>query len=100
MPVIKARKKPVEIEAMQWDGHNTSEVIDWILANGPRTACWVEAVATFTYVKPQCIEIDTLEGVMEAMVGDWIIRGVEDEFYPCKPQIFDKTYDVVEDVLP
>ena len=42
------------------------------------------------------IEIPTLEGVMEAQVGDYIIKGVDGEFYPCKPEIFHKTYEVIK----
>jgi hypothetical protein len=47
------------------------------------------------YGRVSCVFIKTLEGVMRADVGDWIIRGVNGEFYPCKPDIFEKTYEAV-----
>jgi hypothetical protein len=91
MTALKFRKRPVVIEAMQWTGENTSAVIDWVLANGPRAARWHEADEFVG--GGQHIAIDTLEGTMRAVVGDWIIRGVQDEFYPCKPDIFEATYE-------
>lgn len=83
------RKKPVEIEAWQarfyLDFHDISA---WINANGG------EAVATQRHSGPAFLEIHTLEGVMRADVFDWVIRGVQGEFYPCKPEIFEATYEV------
>lgn len=81
----KFRKKPVEIEAWQFDGSwasampivQMSENISWSDHSGGRVA------------------IETLEGTMEASPGDWIIRGVKGEFYPCKPDIFAVTYQEV-----
>lgn len=96
------RKKPVRIEAVQWTGgpNAASPIIDWILRGGG-TARWDEAFETFSSPvdgatvpgKPERIEIDTLEGTMLALPGDWIIRGVKGEFYPCKPDIFAATYE-------
>jgi hypothetical protein len=96
----KFRKKPVEIDAMQWDGapENAGLIIDWMLANGTtatfactdtdqRTECDADT--------PHVIKIKTLEGTMAASVGDWIIRGIQGEFYPCKPDIFEATYEPV-----
>jgi hypothetical protein len=98
----KFRKKPVVIEAMQWTGDNTSEVIDWVLAMGNRVARWHGAIYGTADVagllSPQYIVIDTLEGTMRADVGDWIIRGVQGEHYPCKPDIFEATYEAVEEM--
>lgn len=71
-------KKPVSIEAFIWTGEN-KEAIETFL-NG------------FGYVKGDYVEIGTLEGLMVASIGDYIIKGVEGEFYPCKPDIFKKTY--------
>lgn len=102
------RKKPVVIDAMQWNGGPgaASEVIDWILATGERSARWHEEVeahpeawhgSTFlpaTPATPEHIAIDTLEGTMRADVGDFIIRGVQGEHYPCKPDIFAATYEL------
>lgn len=79
----KFRKRPVVIDAVQWT--NKPGCLDAILALG----------ATFIFAAdgtPDLI-IETLEGDMRANVGDWIIRGVKGEFYPCKPDIFDATYD-------
>jgi hypothetical protein len=85
MPLF--RKKPVVIEAIKWTGENADEV-QTFLHNGhkPFAAGWV---------KGRYVEIGTLEGLMVASIGDWIIRGVKDEFYPCKPDIFDQTYEPV-----
>lgn len=82
------RKKPIVIEAAQYDGDNEFDIKDW--AQGVITS-------PFTYGKnPPNLEIKTLEGVMQANVGDWIIKGVKGEFYPCKPDVFAATYEPVE----
>lgn len=100
----KFRKKPVEIEARQWDGTSPSAppIIDWILDNGG-TANYVcsntdRCIATDGDC-PHWIVIHTLEGDMQASAGDWIIRGVQGEFYPCKPDIFDATYESVPSIV-
>ena len=83
--VRKFRKKPVTIEAVQiTDEKSVLDIEQWI--NNPTTG--------FSTTPPK-IWIHTLEGVMEAEVGDWIIKGVEGEFYPCKNSIFIKTYQEV-----
>jgi hypothetical protein len=91
MTVCSYRKKPVVIQAMHWDGTVTAAmpIVDWILAGGG-TASWFDAVTS------SVLRIDTLEGTMIAAAGDWIIRGVQGEFYPCKPDIFEATYDAVD----
>lgn len=105
MEVKRYRKKPVEVEAVQWAGGSeaATPIIDWILTNGG-TARWHEereAVRdphtgeAVLDAEPEHLEIDTLEGTMWALPGDWIIRGVAGEFYPCKPSIFDTTYEPV-----
>jgi hypothetical protein len=81
----KYRKQPVEIDAVRWLGVNYPEVDDFIEYKHE------------TFPSSGLITIDTLEGQMKARVGDYIIKGVEDEYYPCKPNIFDKTYEKVED---
>ncbi|WNT44267.1 hypothetical protein SEA_CANDC_55 [Microbacterium phage CandC] len=90
--VRKARKKPVEIEFMVWPGGaaNATPVINWVLEMGG-TARWREADAML----PELITIDTLEGTMQASPGDVIIRGVKGEFYPCKPDIFAQTHEII-----
>jgi hypothetical protein len=90
---MKFRKKPVVIEAMQFNKNDGSgyEILNWannlIYADDPK-APWIGWVN-------DRIRIPTLEGVMDATPGDWIIRGRKGEFYPCKPDIFEATYDPV-----
>ena len=79
--IKKYRKKQVVIEAIQWVGNNLSEIDNFI----GRTVDNKETT----------LVIHTLEGDMEASIGDYIIKGVNGEFYPCKPDIFDKTYEEV-----
>lgn len=79
--IKKFRKKPVIIEAIQWNGENLSE-IDEFTKNEVKNH---ESV----------LIIPTLEGDMYASLNDYIIKGVNGEFYPCKPDIFDKTYEEV-----
>ncbi len=92
--MAKYRKKPVVIEAIQWNGDNLKEVIAFT-GMSPSALRWTweefeEIVAT------DGLKIFTLEGTMMASVGDWIICGVNGELYPCKPDIFEKTYELVE----
>jgi hypothetical protein len=82
----KYRKKPVVIEAVQFDGTDPS--VDWLLP---------QLMAGDIGRTHNKLFIKTLEGVMEAAIGDYIIKSVKGEFYPCKPDIFDKTYEVVTD---
>ena len=85
----KYRKKPVVIEAMVWDGnvHIGHPVAAWIRAN--------MGDYNWTAHTPQKLSINTLEGPITASPGDYIIRGVQGEFYPCKPDIFAATYERV-----
>ena len=78
-------KKPVEIEAVQWTGENLLEVLNFC------SSC-------FSYERngQQVLTISTLEGNMNASHGDFIIKGVKGEFYACKPDIFEMTYDKVD----
>lgn len=90
----KFRKKPVVIEAVQWNGKNFDEISDF-------TGDWhghklAHEDAEQAALKLGIIHIDTLEGMMSASKGDWIIKGVHGEFYPCKPDIFEKTYEPVD----
>lgn len=87
---MKYRKKPVVIEAVRFDGNNRREVLSFIYPDmsedGLRGA---EAMAL-------PVVIGTLEGDMTVNPGDFVIRGVAGEFYPCKPNIFAATYEPVE----
>jgi hypothetical protein len=78
--MAKYRKKPVVIEAFQLNKNNWDELQEW--CDGQQHP--VEGIF-----------INTLEGKMTANFGDWIIKGVNGEFYPCKPDIFEKTYELV-----
>jgi len=88
------RKKPIEIEAIQFTGENKKEVLDFIgyelsedNEEGKKKSrqYFFDAVGKFIII--------TLEGDMIADAGDYIIKGVKGEFYPCKPDIFELTYD-------
>jgi len=90
------RKKPVVIEAVLWTGENHREMNDFLLGN-PND---------YLKSKGENFEIDhakvvggliikTLEGEHIASIGDYIIKGVKGEFYPCKPDIFEATYEAV-----
>lgn len=82
---MKFRKKPVVIEAMQFDGDNGHLILSWMHGPGLHSPISGERE----------LKILTLEGEMTAAVGDWIICGVKGEFYPCKPDIFEATYEPV-----
>lgn len=84
--MTKYRKKPVVIEAIQWTGDNLKECLDFMKLSN----------RTYTVHKDKII-IYTLEGAMMTSIGDYIIKGVSGEFYPCKPDIFEKTYEKVEE---
>ena len=81
----KYRKKPVVIEAVQLTKDNRAEVKHWIDTEGNRPS---DGSKSGLY-------ITTLEGIMIARWGDWIIKGVMNEFYPCNPKIFEMTYEEV-----
>jgi len=78
------KKKPVEIQALEWTGVNQDELYNFVPAHIRRE----EADGLY---------LTTLEGDHKANIGDFIIRGVKGEFYPCKPDIFALTYDEVEE---
>jgi hypothetical protein len=91
--MAKFRKRPVVIEAVQWNNLNHEE----IRAFAP-SAIGPSLESETAYLAGQSAPIfsmliSTLEGSMKAMPGDWIIKGVSGEFYPCKPDIFAKTYE-------
>lgn len=88
---MQYRKKPVVIEAFQWLGYADGKPIT---ANWPQWACDAE-LGTSQWMDVESLVIETLEGNMVAGKGDWIIRGVKGELYPCKPDIFAMTYEEV-----
>lgn len=83
-PNRRFRKRPVVIEAVRWTGSNQQEIHDF-----------TEGTAKFSGDERYGwdLRIPTLEGVHRAAEGDWIIRGVQGEFYACKPDIFEATYE-------
>ena len=85
---MKFINKRVVIEAVHWNGIKVSETPEWIL----------EALNSGVLVRfGDKVQVRTLEGVMTASPGDYIIKGVDGELYPCKPDIFEKTYEKVEE---
>lgn len=93
---MKYRKKPVVIEAIRWDGHNLREIIDFTGWHPSASQKWTWDEYK-QVVEREGLKIFTLEGQMNADVGDYIIKGVKGEFYPCKPDIFEQTYDVLKE---
>lgn len=95
------RKKPVHVKAMQWDGtaEGATPIINWILENGGNASYQCSNLARCAEHDgdtPHWIAIRTLEGTMYATLHDHVIQGVQGEFYPCRNDIFQKTYDAVE----
>ena len=90
--MAKYRKKPVEIEAHKFDGSSTSvgQIKNWIESGVFRHA------EISTRDCGRTLEIPTLEGLMTATAGDMIIKGLAGEFYPCKPDIFAESYELVD----
>ena len=86
----KFRKKPVVIEAMEITSDGWPDVCSWVNSGLPPEAN--------SRCSPQGrgLAIRTLGGTMYGMIGDWVIKGVKGEFYPCKPDIFISTYEPVE----
>lgn len=99
MDANRFRKKPVEIEAVRWTGENVIEVYSFMHGNpgwkhGIETPAWDDFVHLHSG-KPWIIS--TLEAKEHTVaVGDWIIKGVQGEFYSCKPDIFEATYEQVD----
>ena len=92
---MKYRKKPLVIEAWQWNGNlleNCKDVPQWIW-----DAEEEDDLKLYYDWEPEdrFIEIETLEGTMRGEIGDYIIKGIQGELYPCKPDIFLKTYEEV-----
>jgi hypothetical protein len=94
---MKYRKKPVVIEAVRWTGENHREMWDFLTG---RTDDYMDSRGDTFYIDHGRIEggliINTLEGEHLASIGDYIIKGVAGEFYPCKPDIFAQTYEPVQ----
>lgn len=95
----KFRKKPVVVEAFQmtearrWNNRDWPEWLKaaWQKERSDDGALWCDETPPRTY-----LHISTLEGDLDIAWGDWIIRGVQAEIYPCKPDIFEKTYEALD----
>lgn len=84
--VKKFRKKPVVIKAIQYTGRNVTAIQGFTHGQA----------GVLTHGDDSIFAVDTLEGTMVIDIGDWIIKGVKGEFYPCKPDIFEMTYEAVD----
>ena len=82
--ILTVRKKPVIVQAMKYTGDNISNLGAW-------------SCGAVEYPDDALI-VRTLEGTMIAEIGDYIIKGIKGEFYPCKPDIFEATYEIVTEV--
>lgn len=103
--MAKYRKKPVVIEAIQYKiveeipckygvakKTNINEIAQFMKVNSLREV----TTPNDTSEGETFLPIDTLEGIMKASIGDYIIKGIQGEFYPCKPDIFEQTYELAE----
>lgn len=88
---MRFRKKPVEVEAIVWNGHNVDEIKAFCNGAERFETTDKDVNGNTNYF----LYIHTLEGKMYSSIGDYIIKGVNGEFYPCKPDIFEKTYDAI-----
>lgn len=96
--VKQYRKKPVVVEAVQLDNLNASDITRWIGKDKAKLNLESDTAYQAGKAPPMfSVTIKTLEGDMKALPGDYVIRGVNGEFYPCKPDIFAKTYEEVDE---
>ena len=95
--IKKYVKKPIEVESIQLTKENIIEVFDFLDGANYKETKSVEELEDFSQMmlKQGYIEIETLEGYMKASFGDYIIKGIKGEFYPCKPDVFIATYEEV-----
>lgn len=91
--MAKFRKKPVVIEARQLTKDALFPIMRWIDADGGKAGEWCWDDDDDQFIVERYLTIETLEGVMKAQENDWVIKGVSGEFYPCKPDIFEATYE-------
>ena len=84
------RKRPIVVEAVQWNGRNKSEISDFTK----------NKLEDYGGIKDGCFKVYTPEGLMIVRKGDWVVKGIKGEYYPVKSDIFDKTYVEVVDKTP
>ena len=85
------RKRPVEVEAWEFTREALKSTDSWVRLYGNELHLISQYAGEVLY-----IELDTLEGTMRANIGDYIIKGIQGEFYPCKPDIFKATYEEIK----
>ena len=90
---MKYKKKPIIVEAFKWTGGYEGEDPVWACDAVKRGDIRFESAGSVDVI----MYIQTLEGVMKARPGDYIIQGINGEIYPCKPDIFEKTYEAIEE---
>lgn len=97
--IKKYIKKPVEVEAIQLTENNIEEVYNFVIL--PITSMFTINLPHFIkrVKKDKGVYLETLEGTMKANFGDYIIKGIKGEFYPCKPDIFEATYQSVDNFI-
>jgi hypothetical protein len=93
--ILVARKKPVEIECIKFTGNNISELKNFV---GDALVMSFLQMDPWSEHSDPDFSIRTLEGDMKISEGDYIIKGVSGEFYPCRPEIFEKIYEVVDKI--
>ena len=92
---MKYRKKPVVIDAVQWNGDNLWEAQKF--CPSMTTPAMSNKAEDYHAIDKKMLIIPTLEGNHYCSVGDYIIKGIQGEFYPCKPDIFEQTYELVKE---
>jgi hypothetical protein len=96
---MKYRKKPVVIEAKRLTKENVEEIYWFCHPNEKKPEPTRENLerldSAYEYMAKNGMSIETLEGTIHASIGDYIIKGVQGEFYPCKPDIFEQTYEII-----
>lgn len=98
-PPARYRKRPLEVQAIQYDGSNSraKAILDWVADSRGQIRRWEGQWAVDGNWAPTLL-IDTMEGTMAVTPTDWVIRGVQGEFYPCSHAVFMKTYELVDPV--
>ena len=92
---MKFRKKPIVIDAVQWNGKNFDEIMNFMQYFHGNKFNYENAEEQAYKTKQLTIQTD--EGLMTASLNDWIVKGVKGEFYPCKPDVFELTYEKIDD---
>ena len=96
MPVKKYIKRAIEVQAIQWTGENHDEMYSF-LVNGNGDSVIKPDIYNRFFKKDGTLYIDTLEGYMYVRKGNYVIKGIQGEYYPCDPDIFDQLYDEIVD---